>query len=566
MNKESTPFTPQDSPARSSQFIDLVFGTLPKLRLPLYIFNQEQLTLDNSSLNILIALYKLQKQQTYHRKYIPTGIATVTADRETLMKFTGMSKDSIAEGIKGLHEARYINPLRQLYTSNQFQLMNPSNGHLLEESKTLLRGRDNGMFYFHIPECLLKNDIQWAQMPLAERRLYIAIAQLANRKDCKSPKVKTLAIKLMEMTDINDKQTFKKALTGLQDRWLVYCASLITMSSPIELILRNPLTYDLCKEVYKDIKSNPINYYSTVTGKPANFRMSVTVAKEQCIKLLAARGETVIERNGELIFKCPFPNHPDSTPSFSFNPTRQCFYCHGCKATGYMTNLFTELGLPMEDIGKASGESVEYHDPDSEAEAIYIYPNKEVIRYPNKVFRQRRREQGEVIWNIEGVIPKLYSGNNHEPMHHEDRIQRALTVIITEGERDADTVTRLGLMDRTTNSRVIGVTSGSADSWKPILAKELKEKSVIILSDNDEAGERYADNIEASLIAEGITDYLRASFSGTGYKDVSDYMKEHNEEDLIKVIGVNWLRMPSGHDVTDPNIIITNSEDNEVTI
>jgi 5S rRNA maturation endonuclease (ribonuclease M5) len=122
-------------------------------------------------------------------------------------------------------------------------------------------------------------------------------------------------------------------------------------------------------------------------------------------------------------------------------------------------------------------------------------------------------------------------------------------------------------MDSTANNRVIGVTSGSADSWKPVLAKELKEKRVIILSDNDEAGERYANNIEASLIAEGITDYLRASFAGTGYKDVSDYMKEHNEEELIRLISINWLRMPSGHDVTDPNaVIISSEEDNEVMI
>jgi 5S rRNA maturation endonuclease (ribonuclease M5) len=565
MNQPLTSLIPQDIPVRSSQFIDSVFGTLPKLRLPLYLFNKGHLTLDNSSLNVLIALYHIQKLQTFHRKYIPTGIATVTADRDSLIKFTGMNKNVIAEGIQTLHEARWINPLRQSFTSNQFQLLNPSNGHVLPESKTLLRGNDNGMRYFNIPECLLKNDIQWAQMPLAERRIYIAIAQLANRIDCKSPKVKTLAIELMEMTDIYDERTFKKALTGLQDRWLVYCASLLTMKHPIELILRNPLTYDLCKEIYKDIKSNPINYYSTVTRKKANFKMSAAVAKEQCLKLLAARGETAIESNGELIFKCPFPNHADDTPSFSFNPTRQCFYCHGCKASGYMTNLFTELGLPMEDIGKAAGECIEYIDPDSEAEAIYVYPNKEVLRYADKVFRQRQRDtDGQYVWNINGIKPTLYSGNNHEPMHHQDHLKEARTVIITEGERDADTVTRLGLTDSTATSRVIGVTSGGSSSWEPNLAKQLAGKRVIILPDDDAAGTAYANEIEESLKSENI-EYRRANFAGTGCKDVSDYMKEHNEEELIRLIGINWLRMPSGKDVDDLNVV-HDPEDIGITI
>jgi 5S rRNA maturation endonuclease (ribonuclease M5) len=222
----------------------------------------------------------------------------------------------------------------------------------------------------------------------------------------------------------------------------------------------------------------------------------------------------------------------------------------------------------MEQIGKASGGSIEYIDPDSEAEAIYIYPNKEVLRYPNKGFRQRQRDtDGQYVWNVKGVPSKLYSGNNHDPMHYEDHLQKAQTVIMVEGEKDADTVTNLQLMNGTATNRVIGVTSGSASSWEPVLAKELKDKRLIILPDDDAAGIAYANEIEQSLKDEGITDYRRVSFAGTGCKDVSDYMQSHNEDDLIRLIGIDWLRKQNGYDVDDTNtVIISSTEDTLIQI
>ena len=567
MNQPVTPFNPQDTPARYSQFTDTVFGPISKLKLPSYIFNKSQLTLDNASLNVLIALYRIQKQQTYHRYYIPTGIATVTADGKSLMKFTGMSKNVITDGINGLQQARYINPVTQSFTTNQFQLMNPSNGNLLEESKTLLRGKENGMWYFTIPEFLMKNDIEFAKLTCPETRLYLALAWLANQRDHKSPKINMPAIELMNITGLTER-SFKQALEGLEQRWLVLRnrSTPLTMRGAIQFILRNPITGDLFGETYKDNSSNPDNYYGIDSNRKANFKMSEDDTRDLFLKALTSRGEDAhLQRNGEYNFTCPF--HADSTPSCYFNLTRQCFYCHGCKTTGYMVKLFTALGISMEQIGKASGGSIEYIDPDSEAEAIYIYPNKEVLRYPNKGFRQRQREtDGQYVWNVKGVTPKLYSGSNHDPMHYEDHLQRAQTVIMVEGEKDADTVTNLQLMDGKATNRVIGVTSGSASSWEPVLAKSLLGKRVIILPDDDAAGTAYANEIEQSLKDEGITDYRRVSFSGTGCKDVTDYMQSHNETDLIRLIGIDWLRKQTGYDVDDLNLTVVDSEDTLIQI
>ena len=125
------------------------------------------------------------------------------------------------------------------------------------------------------------------------------------------------------------------------------------------------------------------------------------------------------------------------------------------------------------------------------------------------------------------------------------------TVIITEGEKDADTVTKLGLMGL--GWPVCGITSGDANSWRASLAEQLRLLRVVVMPDDDEAGQRYADAVEESLKTEGI-EYRRVSFAGTGAKDVSDYMATHTVEDLIRLVGVDWLKMPDGRELFDPGI------------
>jgi 5S rRNA maturation endonuclease (ribonuclease M5) len=122
--------------------------------------------------------------------------------------------------------------------------------------------------------------------------------------------------------------------------------------------------------------------------------------------------------------------------------------------------------------------------------------------------------------------------------------------LLTEGEKDAVTVTNLSLLGRA--GIAVGTTSGGSDSWKPVLAKELSSSQrIVILPDDDEAGTRYANAIEESLKAEGI-EYRRCSLSGTGAKDVSEFMETHSIEDLVRLIGVDWIRMPDGQELEDP--------------
>src|SRR5579859_5533658 len=103
--------------------------------------------------------------------------------------------------------------------------------------------------------------------------------------------------------------------------------------------------------------------------------------------------------------------------------------------------------------------------------------------------------------------------------------QATSTVCIVEGEKDADTITNLEL--GRPHKLVVGVTSGGAASWKPDFAKSLKGKNVMLMPDDDEAGEQYAAAVRASLAAEGI-EYRELRFGDVGCKDVSDFLMEHS--------------------------------------
>jgi|SRR5215204_6591452 len=41
----------------------------------------------------------------------------------------------------------------------------------------------------------------------------------------------------------------------------------------------------------------------------------------------------------EFVARCPLPNHQDKTPSFTVNPVKNVFFCHGCLRGGDVIEL-----------------------------------------------------------------------------------------------------------------------------------------------------------------------------------------------------------------------------------
>ena len=419
----------------------------------------------------------------------------------------------------------------------------------------------NRIRYFSYPTCIITScDERWslAHLTGSEIRLYFCLCWLSAR-DHRRPEnvIDTDTSELRRLSGMRSPKTLSKALDGLQyDRrliqiWPTDVPHVNGESKPIRLELCDPLT------------GNPIVQDADPRNHPANYRyrgrrkrpsLNIFSPEEIEAAICAAntrRGQATTHRpNGELMMKCPF--HDDDTPSLSASTRKNgSWYCHGCKRKGTVFELLaglngTTFGEAIESLAATKGIDIEYQDPDAGA-TIYQYKTtdgkrilKEVlVRMKNgeKVFTQRRPGPPGYgyICDAVGVPPSLY---------HAELLEFASTVCIVEGEKDADTVTNLELGNW--QQRVVGVTSGGSASWRPEFAKHLKGKEVILMPDDDEAGERYAEAVAASLMAEGI-EYRQVKFGDVGCKDVSDFLLKHSVVELAERMGLDPSCVPGGH-------------------
>src|ERR1022692_3027126 len=361
---------------------------------------------------------------------------------------------------------------------------------------------------------------------------YASLSWLANRSGRNTIEVKPSDLKtLCNLT----RPTLKKALDELETRGLIFMDG-----TGKEFTLGDPNTGEPVHEFNGNQEDDPARYFETAEtgGKRVNLNSGDPAQAEAWIRSCLPPGATVIDQeNGDITICCPF--HDDSTPSCSVSPNKRCFYCFGCKEKGTLTQLAMKLqgiskGEAIQQRAAFAEFEVEFHDPDSKAEAIYSYEDsqrkliKQVLRYPDKRFAQRRYTPSGWVWDTRGVKPLLYKL---------PELEFANTVVITEGEKDADRVTSLKLLD-VTRSEIVATTSGGSDTWLDKLAERLLGKLVIVMPDSDDTGLKYKEEVVASL---GKRQIECCVVTFAGYKDVSEYLEAgHTQAQLTQRITDEW--------------------------
>jgi 5S rRNA maturation endonuclease (ribonuclease M5) len=177
------------------------------------------------------------------------------------------------------------------------------------------------------------------------------------------------------------------------------------------------------------------------------------------------------------------PAHEDHDPSLSIGEGKNGRILLKCLGGCDVKAVLERLGLTFKDLYPA-GQSSE-----RKIVHVYVYTDEkgvtlfEVCRTDPKDFICRRPDgKGGWIWNIKGVRRVLY---------HLPQLLDAETVIITEGERDADNLAVLGFVT-TTNP-------GGAGKWRKEYGESLRGKDVVAIADNDESGERHVEQVARSL-------------------------------------------------------------------
>lgn len=157
-----------------------------------------------------------------------------------------------------------------------------------------------------------------------------------------------------------------------------------------------------------------------------------------------------------------------------------------------------------------------YEYKDEKGELLF-----ECVRFTPKAFRQRRPDgAGEYIWNLKGIRRVLYQ--LPELIKGED------PTFIVEGEKDVDNLREWGL---TATCCPMG-----AEKWKS-QAKEynpfFKGRSVVIIPDNDEEGERHLDQVASSLQGTARNINVLRLPGANDFSEWRDKDKDNTEEKFL---------------------------------
>ena len=232
-------------------------------------------------------------------------------------------------------------------------------------------------------------------------------------------------------------------------------------------------------------------------------------------------------------FKCPICNGVEDDPRGN-----------GSRCFGYLNGQYIYCTRPdhagkLEFNPKSSSYrhnakgpclcGIEHAPDDSKKEIDHVYEyldaagvlRFEVVRFKNpKDFRQRRVENGKRIWGLKGVEPFLYR------LPRLSSVDQTETVYIVEGEKDADNLTRAGLV-ATCNPM-------GAGKWRDRYSESLRGRSCVILPDNDDTGRDHAQEVASSLQGKAAT-VMVVELPGLPAKgDVSDFLAAGGTLDQIR--------------------------------
>jgi 5S rRNA maturation endonuclease (ribonuclease M5) len=469
-------------------------------------------------------------------------LASVTIKQKLLIERTGFSKNVITQAARDLVAKQFINRAGQRkkygeFAGNKYFLCDPSTGDPFKTRPGVKLLYANHAAYFNLPVCIVRETAaKWSIAKLSGSALavYVSLSWSANKSDRNTIEIKPSDLKaLCNLT----RPTFNKALEELETSGLIF-----TDRAGKKFTLCDPNTGEPVHEFTGNQEDDPARYFQTpgTGGKRVNLNSGDPAQNEAWIKSCLPSGAAVIAQgNGDLTICCPF--HDDPIPSCSVSPRKRCFHCFGCKEKGTLTQLAMKLlgiskGEAIQNRAAVAALEVEYHDPDSKAEAIYSYEDsqgklvKQVLRYPDKRFAQRRYTPSGWVWNTKGVKPLLYNL---------PRLEFTNTVVITEGEKDADRVTSLKLC-ASNRGEIVATTSGGSDTWSDRLADALRGKRVIVMPDSDDAGVKYKEEVVASLEKRQV-EYCVVTFEG--FKDVSAYLDAgHTETELRQRIADEWTK------------------------
>ena len=228
--------------------------------------------------------------------------------------------------------------------------------------------------------------------------------------------------------------------------------------------------------------------------------------------------------SGQASLTCPA--HEDSNPSLSVTRSddRTLINCHAGCATD---DILATISLTAADLFDTPREQSNGH----KVTASYLYTDEQGTvlyvkerRYPKTFVQYLPLPGGGKGWKLGTTRRVLYRLPDVIAAVAEDT-----PIWITEGEKDADALTRAGVCATTWTEGAWA--EGTRPKWRADYTDTLKGATITIVADNDDTGRNTARDIAAAL--EPVAARLRIVTAKEG-KDAADHLAAgHNLTDFI---------------------------------
>jgi len=197
-----------------------------------------------------------------------------------------------------------------------------------------------------------------------------------------------------------------------------------------------------------------------------------------------------VKQTGDVQYIACCPAHQDDKPSLSISECsgKILLNCHaGCDTP----SIVDAIGIKMSDLytrdrSDSSWKFLREHIYRDEAGKTIA--KKELYLKPDgtKTGIWFRYDKGKFEKGLKGLNAPLYN--------LPELIGSSGTLYIAEGEKDADTLLKMGFIATSTPS-------GAGSRWKATYNQYFADRDVVILTDNDEPGRLYGEEIKRGLIS-----------------------------------------------------------------
>lgn len=198
--------------------------------------------------------------------------------------------------------------------------------------------------------------------------------------------------------------------------------------------------------------------------------MSKFGTSKQILDLFNAQETMNLTIEGYKIYSALCPAHQDNLASLTLtddtSKSKVIAYCHaGCLAS----EIFAKVNMNFKDSFYNVHKVCDYEYYTSENKLAYT-----ITRFSNKTFPKYPKSAPTILYKL----PELISSKSD-------------TVIIVEGEKDVDNLSKFGF--------TVTTSTGGANRFKKEYAKYLIDKHIIIIEDDDIAGSIYRKNVIKTL-------------------------------------------------------------------